>query len=139
MSKTKHRLIFLILLNFFILLLNFAPLFVSAENNYQLLEPSIILDPVDGTGEAQPPNYGLREYLKTAYLVLFVLVICASVFYLILGGLEYIMSDIPNTKLDGMSKFKKAMLGLAIAVLSYLLLKLINPDLLNFNLELPAP
>ncbi|MFA6253767.1 MAG: hypothetical protein WC640_00680 [Candidatus Paceibacterota bacterium] len=109
------------------------PTLVFAENKgYQLLEPSIILD---NSGK-QPETYGLQEYLKTAYLVLFVLVVSAVIFFFILGGLEYIMSDLPSVKLGGKDKLIKALAGLIIALTSVLLLELINPKLLEFNLKL---
>jgi hypothetical protein len=116
----------------FLLVLN-LPMLVTFGAGYQLLERSVIIDAPQG---AQPETYGLKEYLKTAYLVLFVLVITAIVFWFIIGGLEYITSDLPGIKIDGKSKINKALLGLAIALSSYLLLQLINPDLLKFKLEL---
>ena len=124
--------------NFILLGFNLLPILVFAAN-YQLLEPSIILDKggqqpgtYAGTGE----TYGLKEYLQTAYIVMFVLVITAVVFWLILGGLEYILSDIPMVKSSGLKKLKNAFFGLVIALSSYLLLNLINPKLLEFNLKL---
>lgn len=102
--------------------------------NYQLLEPTVIID--SSNNGVQPTTYGLKEYLQTAYLMLFVLVVATVVFYFILGGLEYIMSDIPSAKLGGKDKIWKALFGLAIALSSVLLLNLINPDLLKFSLNL---
>lgn len=136
MITHNKKLIFIICLNLLFVFSQLLPLVMIAQaetTNYQLLEPSIIIDK-EGV---QPETYGLKEYLQTAYVILFVLVICAAVFYLVLGGLEYILSDIPNTKLDGMNKFKKAMLGIAIASLSVIFLELINPDLLDFKLDFP--
>lgn len=133
MKFLNKRIIGLILLNLVFIGLNFLPLLVLAQNKgYQLLEPSIILD----NNSTQPTEYGLQEYLKTAYVVLFVLVISAVIFFFILGGLEYILSDIPNAKLGGKEKLKKALLGLIIALSSVLLLELINPELLKFKLDL---
>jgi hypothetical protein len=133
MKFLNKRIIGFILLNFILLGLNIMPTLVFAENKgYQLLEPSIILD---NSGK-QPETYGLQEYLKTAYLVLFVLVVSAVIFFFILGGLEYIMSDLPSVKLGGKDKLIKALAGLIIALTSVLLLELINPKLLEFNLKL---
>lgn len=106
---------------------------VGGIEGYTLLEPTILIDQEN----TQPTTeYGLAGYLKTAYLLMFVLIISATVFYFIIGGLEYITSDIPGIKLDGKSKIWKALLGLGIALTSYLILNLINPDLLNINLIL---
>lgn len=106
---------------------------VEGIEGYTLLEPSIL---IDQNGTQPPTEYGLGGYLKTLYLLMFVLIISATVFYFIIGGLEYITSDIPGIKLDGKSKIWKALLGLGIALTSYLILNLINPDLLNINLIL---
>lgn len=131
MNRLTKKIILFTFINVILLTVNILP-FATMAAGYQLLEPSVIIND-EGS---QPTTYGLREYLETAYLILFVVIICAAVFYLVLGGLEYVLSDIPNIKLDGMSKFKKALLGLAIALLSYLILNIINPDLLNFRLDL---
>ena len=138
MKFLNKKIICLVLFNFILLGFNLLPILVFAAN-YQLLEPSIILDKggqqpgtYAGTGE----TYGLKEYLQTAYIVMFVLVITAVVFWLILGGLEYILSDIPMVKSSGLKKLKNAFFGLVIALSSYLLLNLINPKLLEFNLKL---
>lgn len=138
-SKNK-KVLSLILVSFALLAINALPIWVLSAN-YQLLEPSIIIDKggvqpgtYAGTGEV----YGLEEYLQTAYIVMFVLVITAVVFWFIIGGLEYILSDLPSVKLGGKAKLIKALLGLAIALSSYLLLNLINPKLLEFNLFPPS-
>ncbi|MFA5001119.1 MAG: hypothetical protein WC531_02730 [Candidatus Paceibacterota bacterium] len=130
--KLKNKKIFSVCLVILGLLIFNLPtvLVLGASTGYTLLEPSVIID----RNNTQPEGYGLQEYLTTAYLMLFVLVVAASIFYLILGGLEYILSDIPNMKLDGMRKLKNALLGLGIALVSVLLLKLINPKLLDFSL-----
>jgi hypothetical protein len=138
MKYLNKKIMSLVLLNFILLGLNIMPTLALAEENkgYQLLEPSVILDNSNGAGQPQPAKYGLQEYLKTAYLVLFVVVISAVIFYFILGGLEYILSDLPSAKLGGKDKLQKALFGLAIALSSVLLLQLINPDLLKFDLKL---
>ena len=123
-------------MSFIIVGFNVLPILTLATD-YQLLEPSVIIDKggtqpgtVAGTGE----TYGLKEYLQTAYLVAFVVVVSAAVFWLIIGGLEYILADLPSVKLGGKEKLKKSLFGLAIALSSWLLLNLINPKLLEFNL-----
>lgn len=129
--KNKKKLIFI---NLILLICFSLPILsLTANNGYQLLEPSIIIN----NNNQQPENYGLKEYLQTAYVLLLVLVISAVVFWFIVGGLEYILSDTLNSKIGGKNKLMKALLGLAIALSSFLLLNLINPDLLNFDLVLP--
>lgn len=133
MIKINKKAVSLILVSFTLLAINALPILVLSAN-YQLLEPSIVLNQDAGTGEPIAPS--LKDYLQNAYIVMFVLVVTAVVFWIIVGGLEYILSDLPSVKLGGKEKLKKALLGLAIALTSYLLLNLINPELLNFNLKL---
>jgi len=135
MKILNKKILCLVLVNFILLGLNALPflVFAAETDGYTLLEPSIIIDQ-DNTQPAT--GYGLSDYLKTAYMALFFIVIAATIFYLVVGGLEYILSDIPGTKLDGMNKFKKALLGLGIALSSYLILNLINPALLDLNFNL---
>lgn len=134
MTPFQRKLVSLCLMTFCFMVFNLPMSLAFAVDGYTLLEPTIIID----QGGTQPTEYGLTDYLKTIYLLMFVLIISATVFYFILGGLEYITSDIPGIKLDGKSKIRKALLGLFIALTSYLLLNLINPDLLNLNLLLDA-
>ena len=136
MKKINKKIIGLVLLNFIILGINILPLlaFAADSQGYQLLAPSVIIDKTASTGETQAANYGLMQYLQTAYIMGFVLVISAAVFWLILGGLEYILSDAYNAKIGAKKKFWNAIAGLVIALSSYLILNLINPDLLKFSL-----
>lgn len=140
MKSIKTILVRLVVMSLILTSLNILPLFALAQSdNYQLLEPSVIIDSPnkDSSGNAtQPSNYSFKDYLQTAYVALFVVVITAIVFFFVIGGLEYVISDIPMAKLGGKDKIKKALLGLLIALCSVLLLRLINPDLLNFNLTL---
>ena len=133
MKSLNKKIIPFVLINLILLGFNLLPILALAQSpGYQLLEPSIIIN--NPTPGETPSDYNLKAYLITAYLMLFVLVVAASVFFLILGGLEYILSDIPNLKIGGKKKIGNALLGLGIALSSYLLLKLISPALLNFDL-----
>jgi len=121
------------LIVFCLLVIN-LPALVALAADYQLLEPSVLID--QNSTDKTPEGYNLMAYLKTAYLVLFVVVISAVVFWFILGGLGYILSDLPSVKNAGKKKLTNALIGLAIALSSVLLLQLINPDLLKFKLDL---
>ncbi|MFA5291075.1 MAG: hypothetical protein WC385_02055 [Candidatus Paceibacterota bacterium] len=127
----------LCLVAFALLALN-VPVFIAFAANYQLLEPSVIIN--DGnTGESQPQPYGLQQYLRTAYFIFFVVVLAAVFLFFVIGGLEYIVSDIPMVKANGMKQLQASLVGLGIALSSYLLLKLINPDLVNLSFDFTLP
>ena len=56
-----------------------------------------------------------------------------AVIMIIIGGFEYMTSDIPGAKSDGKSKITGAILGIVIILLSGLILTIINPDILSFK------
>jgi amino acid transporter len=49
------------------------------------------------------------------------------------AGIEYIVSESMNTKEDAKKRINAALIGLAIALVSYILLNTINPDLLKLQ------
>ena len=97
--------------------------------NYTLLEPEII---VDGSGES--PDFA--TYAKNAYQVFLIIVVFLTVLMFIVGGLEYMASSIPAVKAEGLSRIKAATWGLILALSSYLILNIINPELLTVDLNL---
>lgn len=112
------------------------PLFaVGGEaGGYTLLEPSI-LEPGNIT-----PNINkkvtLTEYANGVYIVLFIAIIVSAIIMLIYYGAAYMTSDIAKFKNDAQKRITNIFWGLAIALLSWLILNQINPDLasnLSFN------
>jgi len=49
------------------------------------------------------------------------------------AGIEYIISESMDTKGDAKKRIQAALTGLAIALVSYILLNTINPDLLKLQ------
>jgi succinate dehydrogenase/fumarate reductase cytochrome b subunit len=130
-NMINKKIISVSLILLFIFTLNLPNLFVFASN-YQLLEPSVIINN-EGDKTTTPEGYNLARYLATAYIVMFVVVIAATILFFVIGGLQYILSDLPMVKASGMKQLQNALLGLGLAISSYLLLQLINPDLVKFN------
>lgn len=62
-----------------------------------------------------------------------------AVIMIVIGGIQYMSTDAISGKLDGKGKIQQAIGGLLLAVLSYLLLQTINPNLLKINAGLPPP
>lgn len=52
------------------------------------------------------------------------------------AGIEYIVSESMGGKSDAKKRITGALTGLAIALVSYILLYTINPDLLNFKINI---
>lgn len=102
-----------------------------AQAGYTLLEPSVI-QPDPSTASNQP--IGLGDYLKGAYVTLFVVVITVAIVSLVYYGLTYMLSDVSNLKGEAKNRINKVFIGLGIALISFILLNEINPDLLNIDL-----
>lgn len=104
-----------------------------AEAGYTLLEPSVI-QPNPSTAKDTPIN--LSDYLKGAYVTLFAVVITAAIVSLVYYGLTYMLSDVSNLKGEAKSRMTKVFIGIGIALISFILLNEVNPDLLKINFKL---
>ncbi|MCR4330509.1 MAG: hypothetical protein NUV49_01350 [Patescibacteria group bacterium] len=93
-----------------------------------LLEPSI------GGGNATG-NPG--DYFNNIYRLMVGITSVLAVIMIVVGGLEYIASAAnPSAKASAKSRIWAAIGGLLLALSSYLILQTINPDLVNFNLNI---
>ena len=77
-----------------------------------------------GTFLGQIFNFGIAAAVVLALLEI------------IWGGVEYMTTDSWYTKGDGKDRIYNAIIGLGIALISYLLLYTINPDLVDFSKNL---
>lgn len=92
------------------------------------------LAPLPEIGPTVDPTAGLGSYLNLM-LKLFI-GICAvlAVVMIIIGGLEYLTSELVSSKESGKDRITNAVLGLVLALGAYALLFTINPDLLKTDL-----
>lgn len=56
-----------------------------------------------------------------------------AVIFIIYGGFEYMISGAREAKKDGKGRIQNAIFGLLLLLLSYVILSVINPDLLNLD------
>ncbi len=99
-----------------------------------------LLAPLPGVGDSSDnvnTETGLGSYLN-AMIKLFI-GICAvlSVVMLVVGGLEYMTSELAHTKEAGKERMWQAVLGLLIALGAWALLNTINPNLLISDINIP--
>lgn len=91
------------------------------------------LAPIPGvtTGAADLPAFlgNLFKLLVAASAALAVLMI-------VIGGFEYLATVVPGSKEAGRQRITNALVGLGILLASYLLIRAVNPELLNFRLLL---
>lgn len=100
------------------------------DNGVCLLQPDIIGEQ-PGFQEAS-----LGHYLNLLFGILIGLTGGISVLYIVVGGLQYILSEVPGIKTSGKEKIRDALVGLILALAAYLILYTINPDLVNLNFKL---
>ncbi len=89
---------------------------------------------IDGDITISPE--GLTAYLNTVFRFGIALAGLLAVIMIIWGGLEYLSTDAINGKSEGKKKIQEAFQGLALALLSWLILYTINPQILSTNLTI---
>ena len=116
--------------------------FPSQRGTYVLLEPLPCLPGATCTqgnqitGVTFGPNSSstsiqLKDYLLYLLNLLIALSAVMAVFMMVWGGFIYMTSESWTGKGDGVAKFKNAVLGLLLVLSSYLILKTINPQLVQ--------
>lgn len=108
------------------------------------------LAPLPGTVESgcniSDPNANCQADLGTFLPGVFRLLIAIAgglaTLVMVIGGVQYLSTDAISGKEEGMERINNALVGLLLAIASWLILNTINPNTLNFNLSLnriPAP
>ena len=101
---------------------------VSAHAGYVPLEPSV-------TGGEVGGNMG--AYLNRIYKLGIAIAGILAVLYIVVGGFQYMLSESLFEKGAGKERIKAALGGLILALVSWIVLNTINPDLVKFNIRLP--
>jgi len=128
---TKNLLSFLVLVTLLTLpLMAVVPTLVNAQQReYTLLEPEVLGQSGEATGD-------FVQYVQGIYKTFLIVIVFLAVLLFIIGGLEYMLSAAVPTKSAGMRRLYAAVGGLVLALSSYLILNIINPDLTTINLDL---
>ena len=116
-----------------------APIPVKAQAlpaNYTLLEP---LPCITGTGNnctagSSVTSINIQTYIVYIFKLMIALAVFAAVVMCIIGGFQYMLSESVLKKQDAKDTIKNAVLGLTGALLSWLILYTINPNLVNVSL-----
>src|SRR3989338_1197038 len=93
--------------------------------------PYNLLQPLPGVGQTVST---FVEYVTN--LIPFILMLAAvlAVVQIVIGGMEWAFSESILAKGEGKDRIQMALLGLLIALLSYIILNTINPDLVNLKI-----
>lgn len=121
---------------FIILLLTFSAgtlLFVAGADAATGLEYTL-LEKIPGFSSTDGSN--LPEYLKALYRFGLIAIVLSAVFMLSIGGFFYLTSAGNTSALStAKSIIFDSLIGLVIALAAYLILNVINPDLVNVSIN----
>ncbi|MFC1663533.1 hypothetical protein ACFL0A_00140 [Patescibacteria group bacterium] len=125
-KKKKKLLLFFLFLGFCLFFLNVSPVkALKAEVDWPELPGGV---KIEEGGQISATLPSLIEYLFNFALMIGGL---AAFFMLILGGFRYLTSTgNPTATSDAKDRITSAILGLLLLLASYLLLQVINPDIL---------
>ncbi|MFA6476341.1 MAG: hypothetical protein WCV68_02885 [Candidatus Paceibacterota bacterium] len=94
---------------------------------YVLLEQSVTVPA--GINKASGTPTTLTEYIQSVYVILFIAVMLAAVIALVIYGAQYMFSNVYSLKINAKERIIKVAWGVGIALVSWLILDQINPDL----------
>lgn len=84
------------------------------------------------TDKAGTPT--LVQYLNAIFTLTISIAALIAVVRIVIAGFQYMMTDAWGSKEEATSTIKAVVVGLVVLLLSTLILKTINPDLLNLNI-----
>ncbi len=125
MKKIKIKKILMLGLTVIVGLITFG---IYAYAGYQPLEPTV-------AGSDLGNNYG--GYFKRIYELGIAIAGILAVLYIVIGGFQYMMTEAVFTKAEAKNKILSAIMGLILALGSWLLLNTIDSRFVNFDLKLP--
>jgi hypothetical protein len=99
----------------------------AAALEYHALEPEAFKSFGGSTND-------LGSFLSQAFEFGLAIAAALSVIMIVWGGVEIMLSESLFSKEDGKKKINDAIWGLLLALVSYLILWTINPEILNFKL-----
>lgn len=86
-------------------------------------------------GVTDQTNIG--DFFNAAFRLGLVVAATLAVVMITLGGIEYMTTDSISKKSGGREKIQNAVIGLLIALLTWIILDTINPNLRSFNFNAP--
>lgn len=142
MKKTNYKTILICLLvSVFIFsmtsLVSFSADTPDSSTSYVPLEPGAFgqdtlgSDFVDSEGRISTSD--LSSFLAAVFSFGIAIAAALAVVMIAFGGIQYMTTDAWTKKEEGKERINNALLGLALALISYLILYTINPSLVDFT------
>lgn len=99
------------------------------EGSFQPIAPL----PAPGGGVATESG-SLDQYINAAFQIALGIGAAMAVINIGIGGFEYMMSDVVTAKGEGRKRITSALYGLLLLLMVYIILYVINPDILSLKL-----
>ncbi len=87
--------------------------------------------------QGEPEPCPLGQFMNTFIDIFIGIVAILSMIMIVMGGIEYVMSDLVTSKEEAKSRIQNAILGLILSLSIYIILNTVNPNLLNLCLDVP--
>jgi len=112
---------------------------VPQTSNYEFLAP--LPDPFGTQGELlknidTAGGNALGRYLNIIIRLAIGFAAVLAMIMIVMGGIQYMTSELVSSKEDGKNRINNAILGLLVALGAWLILFTINPQLLNTNVNI---
>ncbi len=121
-----------------LLFVSISPVNTFAVDTYTLLEP---LPCVEGAGNCEKgklqTEISFADYVGYVYKFSIALAVFLAIVVIIYAGFEYMLSEALPAKLDAKGRIKSAVTGLLLVFSSYLILRVIDPRLVQVYTEVP--
>lgn len=147
----KNTTKFLAILAIFTLVATVVPTYTQAQSTdtgqewgntgktYTLLEPLPCLDPSQPDCDGgQIKEIDLGNFFQYAFNLLIALSAVAAVFMMVWGGFLYTTTASSTQKSEGLDKFTNAVWGLLFVLAAFLIMRTVNPQLVEIPTSVPA-
>ena len=123
----------------FVLLL---PVMATVDAGMAFGQTSVALQPIQSLFTQTIPGAGAggqnaASVLQYLFTVSIALAGVFAVLMIVIGGIEYLLSEAFTSKTEAIKRIQAALWGLLIILASYVILNTINPNLLDLKLTLP--
>jgi hypothetical protein len=112
----------------------------TGTDSYCMLAPLPGIGELDANGKPTGKinvRTGVGAYLNGVIRLILGLIGVLSVFMIVVGGIEYMSTVSIGEKEGAKSRIVNALMGLLLALTAYIILRTINPDLVNINIVIP--
>lgn len=124
--KNNKNIFFYIYKNTLRILMVFFPIILLAKTEYIPMEQDI------GIGVDLNTN-NLGSLIGEIYNLGIAITVVLAILVIMYAGIQYMVTDSAGKKGDSIEKIKGALLGLGLALASYLILNTINPQILDLD------